>query len=496
MGGADIAAAAHGDRLVAMPATPETLEGSASGHWLVTARVDSHPERHVERPVAPPSAERLHAGCTRSHRTAGRAPVGEGIVSLTLSAPGTSWASSTDTSVDVDVTVDRLPAQQIVLFQGTQPAVYQGFVGALRTGSHCVSVAVDPKLSTDLATPEVEVFAVGLAVVPRWAPDYLALTHAPVLYGRSSSSERDAQLITDATEVRDADGKDIDLAYTVTWTREDVGDGTVPAYEWGLWGRMTDIETVLQEVVTPSGRIVKAAYLSCGCERYPAYPDSVPAPPINSEYDAPYPADGGLPAMGEHLALRDATGNNDVSPYRTTSYRFQQVPVPGPQQGQMREVVMDQHPWTYRISNDDVARTTVESSDPRSPLAGPYPQYLIVDIDAEATGTKSIAVGVRLRGDSTWWTNDYAQTTGVPSTFPFYNGGHARTVIKLPPHWQSEPVSALRLVLNAAPGGSTPKLEARPTIRLIELTDGYRIRTLPDPPLTVSTGTQLSPGVP
>jgi hypothetical protein len=200
--------------------------------------------------------------------------------------------------------------------------------------------------------------------------------------------------------------------------------------------------------------------------------------------------------MGEHLALRDATGNNDVSPYRTTSYRFQQVPVPGPQQGQMREVVMDQHPWTYRISNDDVARTTVESSDPRSPLAGPYPQYLIVDIDAEATGTKSIAVGVRLRGDSTWWTNDYAQTTGVPSTFPFYNGGHARTVIKLPPHWQSEPVSALRLVLNAAPGGSTPKLEARPTIRLIELTDGYRIRTLPDPPLTVSTGTQLSPGVP
>jgi hypothetical protein len=413
-----------------------------------------------------------------------------------MSAPGTSWASSTNTSAAVDVAVDRGPTQQVVLFEGRRPALYEGYLGRLSTGPHCVTVHVDPGRSSDLAPPVVKVFGIDLGVVPRSAPAYLALTHAPVLYGRSSSAERDAQLLTDVTESRDADKRHIDLAYTVIWSREDVGDGTVPAYEWGLWGRMTDIETVLREIVTPSGRIVSAQYLSCGCEKYPTYPDAVPAPPINSEYDAPYPAGGTPRPMGRHIVLRDATGNNDVSPYGETDYRFQQVPVRGPLPGQMREVVMDQHPWTYRISNEDVARTTVESADPGSPLAGSYPQYLIVDLDVDAVATKSIAVGVQLSGDSTWWTDDYAQTTGVPTTFPFYNGGHARTVIKLPVDWHSKRLSALRLVLNAAPGGATPRLKGKPAIQLIEVTQDYRVRVLRNPPLQVMTGTQVLPGIP
>jgi hypothetical protein len=476
---------------------PVALVGSGVGRWSVAAQVDANPEAHVERPVDSPNAQVLHDGCVaRSASDAPRSRAGEGILSLTLSAPGTSWASSVDTSVDVDVAVDGRSAQQLVLFQGAQPAVYQGYVGRLRTGEHCVTVTVDPKRSTDLGKPVVDVYAVDLAVVPRTSPAYLGLTHAPVMYGRSSSSERDAQLITDVTSSPDADGHDVDLAYTVIWTREDVGDGTVPAYEWGLWGRMTDIETVLQEVVAPSGRILKAAYLSCGCEKFPIYPDALPAPPIGSEYDATYPASGTPPAMGDHLVLRDATGNNDVSPYKTSRYRFQQVPVAGPLDGQAREVVMDQHPWTYRISNDDVARTTVESSDPGSLLAGSYPQYLIVDLDVDAPGAESIAVGVRLRGSTTWWTNDYAQTVGIPTTFPFYTGGHGRTVIKLPPDWHSRRITAVRLVLNGRIGGATPKLVGKPAIQLIEVTGGYRVRRRLTPKLTVMTGTQLLPGLP
>ncbi|HEX3899543.1 MAG TPA: hypothetical protein VHW74_10250 [Mycobacteriales bacterium] len=487
--GADVAAAASRQ--------PVVLVGSAPGSWSVTAYVDPHPQRHVEGPVRHPQVAALRAGCAEAR--GGReseSAIGEGIVSLTLSAPGTTWASSTKISVDVDVQVDGRGAQQIVLFQGAQPAVYQGYVGRLRTGSHCVIVKVDPKRSSDLAEPVVDVFGVSLGVVPRSSPAYLGLTHAPVMYGRTSSAQRDAQLITDVTQNPDANGKDTDLSYTVIWTREDVGDGTVPAYEWGLWGRMTDVETVLQEVVTPSGRIVKAAYLSCGCEKLPLYPDALPAPPIGSEYDAPYPASGTPAALGDHLVLRDATGNNDMSPYKTTGYRLQQVPVAGPADGQAREVVMDEHPWTYGISNQDVARTTVESSDPRSLLAGGYPQYLIVDLDVNATGTKSVAVGVQLRGDATWWTNDYAQTAGIPTTFPFYTGGHGRTVIKLPAGWHSKQISALRLVLNGRIGGPTPKLTSRPVIHLIEVTDDYSVRMRRLPKLTVTTGTQLLPGLP
>jgi hypothetical protein len=488
---------ANGAAASAAGPRPVTLFGAATASWSVTAHVDEHPERDVEGPVSHPRADPMHVGCGESEGDAqGGSTVGEGTLSLTLSAPGTSWASSTDTSVDVDVKVDGRRAQQLVLFEGAQPAVYQGFVGRLRTGSHCVAVTVDPKKSSDLATARVDVFDISLGVVPRSSPAYLGLTHAPVMYGRTSSAQRDAQLITDVTQAADANGKDIDLSYTVIWTREDVGDGTVPAYEWGLWGRMTDVETVLQEVVTASGRIVKAAYLSCGCEKFPLYPDALPAPPIGSEYDAPYPSSGTPAALGHHLVLRDATGNNDVSPYKATSYRFQQVPVAGPLDGQAREVVMDEHPWTYRISNEDVARTTVESSDPRSLLAGGYPQYLIVDLDVNATATQSIAVGVKLRGDPTWWTNDYAQTAGVPTTFPFYTGGHGRTVIKLPPDWHSKQISLVRLTLNGRIGGPTPKLVGKPMIQLIEVTGGYGVRMRRLPRLTVTTGTQLLPGLP
>jgi hypothetical protein len=157
---------------------------------------------------------------------------------------------------------------------------------------------------------------------------------------------------------------------------------------------------------------------------------------------------------------------------------------------------MDEHPWTYRISDEDVARTTVESSAPGSLLAGSYPQYLIVDLDVSATGAQSIAVGVQLRGNPTWWTDDYAQTAGAPTTFPFYTGGHGRTVIKLPPDWHSRKITALRLVLNGRIGGPTPKLVSRPVIRLIEVTSDYGVRMRRLPKLTVTTGTQLLPGLP
>lgn len=413
-----------------------------------------------------------------------------------MAAPGTSWARSTTTSVVVDVRVDRGRTQQIVLFDGTQPFRYEGFLGRLTTGRHCVQVTVDPAHSSDTSIPVADVYAARLAVVPRRSRSYLLLTHAPVMYGRSSSAERNGQLLTDGTALKDADGRAYDLSYTVIWTREDVGDGIVPAYEWGLFGRMTDIETVLEERVSPGGRIEAADYLSCGCEQFPVYNDETPEFPVGGEVDTKYPKSGTPPALGRHLVLRDATGNNDESPYGTSAYRMQQVPVAGPAPEQSREVAMDQHPWTYRISGQELARATPQSTDPRSIQAGVYPQYLIVDIDAAAPGASSIGIEVQLSGDPTWYSDDYAQTTGGPTTYPFFTGGHARTVIKLPTSWHSHRITALRLVLNAPPGAAAPKLSSSPVISLIEVTPGYRIRHRRVPPVTVTNGVQLLPGVP
>lgn len=467
-----------------------------SASWQVRAST-------AETPLATPAAPSPTAVRSSSLPAEGCEPViakdpvsGEGIVSLVMSAPGSDWSSDTNTSTVVDVQVDSGPSQQIVLFDGAEPFRYEGFLGTLRGHSHCVTVTVRPDLSHDTTvTPQILVYSVNVALVPSDSPAYMVESHAPVLYGRSTSAVGDTPLITYGEQSPDPDGSDTDLSYTVIWTHEDVGDGVVAAYEWGLWGRMTDIETVLNEKVDPNGKILSASYLSCGCEGDPVYPDVVPENPVQGgETEKPYPQTGASPGLGEHLGIRDATGNNDISPTGTTSFRFQQTLVAAPEAGDTREAAMDTNSWTYRISNDEVGRETATSDDPHNFLAGRYPQYLIVDINSQPVGTSSVSVSVRL-GDGTWYSNDYQQMTapGPATTFPFYNGGHGRTVIKLPTGWHASAITGLRLTLNAAQAGTTPSLPSPPAIQLLEVTDEYQVQARPTPTPQILTGTQLVP---
>ncbi|HUY65075.1 MAG TPA: hypothetical protein VMV14_11250 [Acidimicrobiales bacterium] len=478
-----------------MAASPAVVSGAAGVRWPVAATADANP---LGTPAGPdPSATAAMPTGSCSTVVGGGATTGEGVLSLTMDGPGTEWSSAANTSVVVDTSVDGATPQEIVLYAGAQPFTYQGFVGTIATGPHCVALTVRNDLShVTTVGATVDVFDVSLVVVPVGSSQYLLETHNPVLFGRSTSAVGDTPLLAYGQQSADPDGHDVDLAYTIVWTHEDVGDGVVPAYEWGLWGRMTDIETVLYEKVTPSGSVVSASYDSCGCEQAPVYPDIVPDDPAaGGETNKPYPATGYSPGLGEHLGLRDATGNNDISPSGTSSFRFQQTLVTGPAAGQAREVSMDQNPWTFRISGEEVGRESVQSTDAHNFLAGVYPQYLIVDIDAHSVGTSSIAVGVQLSGDPTWYSDDYAQMTAPApaSTFPFYNGGHARTVIKLPLGWNGTPIVAVRLVLNAPPGGPIPKLVGAPSIELIEVTPSYTVLYPSFPSPLVVAGTQLVP---
>ena len=475
-------------------AAPSPAHITAAATWTLDAQPTSRPTSVPAGP-ADPSVRLPGRGCRVGARPG---PEGEGILSLTMAGPGTSWASETDTAVTVDLRVDSMPTQQVVLFDGAEPFRYQAFTGPMSSGRHCVTVTVDAAAShVSSVPPSIDMYAVSLALVRPSSPQYALETHDPVLYGRSTSALGDTPLITYGEQSADPDGVDNDLSYTVIWTHEDVGDGVVAAYEWGLWGRMTDIETVLDEKVSPSGRVLSARYLSCGCEGSAVYPDLVPEDPADGgETYKSYPASGTTPGLGHHLGLRDATGNNDIAPSGTTAYRFQQALVAGPGPGASRELAMDDNPWTYRISGEEVSREAAQSSDPRNFLAGSYPQYLVVDINSEPVGTGSVAVEVQLNG-SAWYSNDYEQLAeplgSVPSTFPFYNGGHDRTVIKLPTDWHTSKITGLRLRLNAAQPGVAPRMTGRPAIQLIEVTDAYGIVVRPDPPLQVADGTQVIP---
>src|SRR4051812_13598088 len=288
---------------VARSSSPTPMIVRTSQRWSVTARSIDDP---LATPTGPATGAGNHpaSGCSTSTAATHASSAGEGLVFVTMAAPGTDWASGTDTSLVVELQVDNGPAQQIVLFAGARPFRYEGFVGALAAGAHCVTITVRPDLShVSAASPVAEVYAVSLGVVPADSPSYVLESHAPVLYGRSASAQGDTPLITYGQQAPDPDGVNTDLTYTIVWTHEDVGDGVGPSYEWGLWGRMTDIETVIHEKVAPGGQILfnGTTYLSCGCEDAPVYPDAVPEDPLQGgETDKPYPATGAAPGIGHH----------------------------------------------------------------------------------------------------------------------------------------------------------------------------------------------------
>lgn len=435
----------------------------------------SDPLAHPEGPGSPTPA------------TTARATAGEGMIWLTMDAPGTSWGSADETADVVQVSVDGGQSQEIVLFAGSGPFTYEGFLGSLRTGSHTVALTLREDLSHTAVPRPVRVEAMRLVVIPASSPDYLAEAYAPVLYGRLASGRAYTPLLTDLADTVLADGSHrLDYVYVIS--AHDQGDSIVPAYQWGLWGRMTDIVSMLSETVSPVGQVTNATYASCGCESLPAFPDSVMAP---QETTAPFTGTW----YGTHPVLRDATATNYLSDQGTTPYRFQQAPVAAPGPGELRDAVMDQHPWTYEISNEELPREHPIDTSPQTPLVGDYRQYAIVDADLAVAGATSVEVDMQLAGDPTWYSSDYRQTASLPTTFPFHTGGHWRTVVKLPMDWGGRAITGLRLVLDAPVGGAAPSVTVH-AFRLLEVTPAWTVVARHTPTLQVVTGTALVPVTP
>jgi hypothetical protein len=416
---------------------------------------------------------------------------GEGLLRLSLAAPGTSWGPGAPSAVVVDATVtDTTTAtvvgtQQFVLFWGGQPFTYAGFTGPATTAdTYQVSVAVDPSAAdgglsqpAPGVTPTVDVEGSQLEVVDPGNPQYLAYAYAPVMYGRTTSALHDVPLLTDVTATPVTGGTQ--LTYTVIWSHEDSGTGFLPLLEWGEWGRMTDVEDALTLTVpsSPVGAAPTDVSSLWGGEPATGFPDSESA---LQETDEPF-----LGTFdGTHPVLRDATGNNDFSDHGTSAFRFQMAPVAGPGTGQAREAVMDANPFTYQVMGDEVARWYADgSTDPASPEPGQAAQYGIVDLSTSGGGIDSVRVAVQLSGGTTWYSNDAgtgADLTGV---------GHGRTVVKLPTDWEGRTVTGVRV--EASPPAAAPSLTVQSFVLEAIEPDGS-VQVVPTP---VPTVTGASPDV-
>jgi hypothetical protein len=426
--------------------------------------------------VASPMSTPEGPGSVTLQRAATAASSGEGILALTMAAPSTSWASRRNPAAIAEVSIDGGAPQTVELFYGGRPFTYEGFLGPLRAGPHRVTIT-DSALSRAHDQPSIRVTSGQLGIVPETDPDYWAVAYAPFIYGRSSSPKRYIPLLTYADAASSSDGSHT-LSYSYVISAHDQGDSIVPAYQWGTWGRMTDIVSIITEHVAPDGTVTSANYSSCACEGTP-YPDRLMSPT-----DSATQSFSGT-WLGHHPMLRDATATNYLSQDGTTPYRFQQAPVTGPGPGQVREEVMDDHPWTYDLSNQELPREHLISHSPDNLLVGDYRQYAIVDSDISTSGSDSVQFELRLAGAPTWYSTDYEQmTAGEPSTFAFHNGGHNRSVIKLPLNWESRPITGFRIRLTVSPG-SPPASATVKSFHLLEVTDGWKVIERPLPPITI-----------
>ena len=391
---------------------------------------------------------------------------GEGMVRLTLAAPGTDWGMNLPSAVVVDVTVDVGTTQQMVLFRGATPFDYAGFTGPLSTGPHQVTVAVNTSQSVTRGAPAtVDVHDVQLQVVTPDNPSYLAFAHAPVMFGRSTSAQHDTPLIPYASSSA-AGGGATRLSYTEVFTHEDAGTAFIPFMESGAWGRMTDIETFFSVTVGTTGTLSNATFFS---GQVPDdYPDSQNA---IAEVDVPFTGSW----TGTHPILRDATGNNDFSQAGATPFRFQQVPVAAPGAGSPREAVMDNNPWTYRVMGDEIARWyTNFTTDPALPEQGDARQYAYVELAATGSGVSSIGVDIQLNGDPTWYANDFGSGFELAST------GRSRTVVKLPLDWLSQGIAAIRVRVFPTSAATSVKVTGL-TIGGLDASWNYSTVAVPQP---------------
>jgi len=343
---------------------------------------------------------------------------GEGLLDLTVSAPGVLWAERGNESSVVSAFVDDAYMTDIVI-NSSEPTLRRFALGRLTAGPHTLRLyyATDRSPSdagrAALSGLQVQTIGVGDA-------DNVAARNAPVLYGRSlaqwggpfQNAFTDTPLVAwHETSAASVPGHSV-IQYSVVWSNEDGGTDS-PAL-MARWGRTTDIEWIYQVEVDQDG-------------------DRVPGTGV---YQAPNHAT--LPFAGRyegaHPLLQTCTSNNNVCDTVDGAMRFTPSTMQTGPAGAPRERLMDTNPWTYQVMAQEMLREgRLESpSDPSTPQVGDQRSYLYVAIDHDTVppqdaGKVGLAVGVRLKGDDTLYTSHH----GVAS-WSLNRDVPAATTVELP----------------------------------------------------------------
>ncbi|MFQ5795681.1 MAG: hypothetical protein ACE5JP_11600 [Candidatus Bipolaricaulia bacterium] len=367
------------------------------------------------------------------------ATVAEVEMVVTAQALGADWGRQDAESGVLTVYVDDLYSQDIVLFMGEQPFEYRTLLGRLEPGAHTVLFV----FASEKSSPQAQGATVEqVDFIPHRPgdPDFIVYQHSPILYGRPENNYSDVPLVMWHERGQDEVGRTV-IQYSVVWSNEDGGTDTPGLM--ARWGRATDIEWVYRITVDEGGRIV------------------------DEQFQAPFhrhrPFRG--KKQGAHPILRVCTPNNNLCEDDTGKFRFFMSPtetLPGtdptvPAEGRPRELIMDRHPWTYRIMVLELTREgKVETeADPDTVAVSDFKNYVYLGYRTNIPEVArkyyagyyvhrdlEIQAAIRFVGEERWHTNDHdGRLRGIRK------GGWARTTIEVPAGRTAEEIAELRFAV-------------------------------------------------
>lgn len=349
---------------------------------------------------------------------------------VNAAAPGTDWQKPNAESAVMSVYVDGKYTQDVVLFGGAQKTNYALSLGELQAGKHSVTLRYAPEKSPSGASG-VDVSAITAEAptfsnpVNSWVNKY-----SPILYGRHGldNNHDDTPLGMFYYDNKQADGS-TNITYGYVFSNEDGGDGAQASREQALWGRLTDIQTVLRVNVDKNGNLNSAQYEGTNDTLYP----------FHGKFE------------GTHPILHTATTNNLVSdsgdngPLKFDMPAAYPIP-PGEPQGDL----MRTNPSWFGIEEKELSRehkidTTGNGDTPaytswaevqqyialhilgeNLQMADPR-RYLYVQFDAQNAANGPIAATVQLKNGQTFYSDMNSPSVAIPGN------GWQQTAVLLPP---------------------------------------------------------------
>jgi hypothetical protein len=364
--------------------------------------------------AAPPA---LHE---QTFRLEGAAEV---VASVRASCARCDWGAPGREAAVLALSVDGAPSRHVVLFHGSS-GDHRVLLGALPAGEHRLSLALDARRSARGIGP-VRVESVAIEAVAVGDPRHEALAHAPLLHARRRSVERftDVPLLAWVETRPTSRGRE--LAYSVVFSHE---DGGTPADRlMATWGRVTDIELVYTVELDATGAILREEYQGRDHETLP----------FRGKKE------------GRHPVLHVVTKNNMVSDRGPATPLLAPAPVPYALDGVSREAVMDAHPWTYRVSAQEVRREgrVAAAATPGSKRIPDPRRFAYLEACAVVEDARLAFDVALLQSDRPAW---FASDAGGPS-FRVGRSGCFRAAVALPPARGVEEVRAVRFRAHTRP---------------------------------------------